>query len=162
MGASDSKAAYAASVFENSDSEVQKQYELLNILDSKASALLTFNAVALASITIWLAYVSINVLHLALDLVFLVLLASCARLLAIIALRWAGASDDPSSLDATRIRRTKHYKGAWRLSIGSIACLIGISGVHTIGTVLVVTGNCGGSCAQFYSEDVFGNLDAEK
>jgi hypothetical protein len=64
-------------MLENVNENVKNQYELLNILDSKASALLTFNAIALASISIWLGYVPLNYLHLALDLIFIVLLLSC-------------------------------------------------------------------------------------
>src|SRR3712207_4155744 len=81
--------------FELRNADVKDQYELLNILDHKASALLTFNAVALASISIWLGYVSLNFLHLALDLVFLALLFSCTTLLRIIWLRWASVHEDP-------------------------------------------------------------------
>ncbi len=62
---------------------IQRQYELLNILDAKAAALLTFNALSLTAIAVWLGYVPLNFLHLSLDLVFLALLTSCAFLLAI-------------------------------------------------------------------------------
>lgn len=147
--------------FEHSDPKVDRQYRALDILDSKASALLTFNAIALASIAIWLANVSLNFLHLALDLVFLVLLASCSALLAIIALRWALQGEDFESLDATRAKRTRYYRFAWRLSIGAIGCLIAISTVHTFGTMLIATENCSDTCQRFFSEDVFGNLDVK-
>jgi len=144
---------------ENEEAAIDKQYELLNILDSKASALLTFNAIALASISIWLGYVPLNFLHLSLDLVFVVLLLSCAGLLRIIWLRWASTRENVEALDRIRQARTGHYRLAWILSFGSIICLIAISLVHLTGTLLIATDNCQSRCQVFYSEKVFGNLD---
>lgn len=146
-------------MLENTDDNIRSQYELLNILDGKASALLTFNAIALASISIWLGYVPLNFLHLALDVVFIVLLVSCASLLRIIWLRWAELQEKVEELDKVRRDRTEHYRRAWKLSIGSVIFLIAISVVHLIGTALVATDSCGSVCTRFYSEDIFGNLD---
>jgi hypothetical protein len=146
-------------MLENVNENVKNQYELLNILDSKASALLTFNAIALASISIWLGYVPLNYLHLALDLIFIVLLLSCGFLLRIIWLRWAEIQEHVDDLDRVRHDRTRHYRLAWKLSIGSVVCLVLISIVHTLGTALVSTGTCGPLCSDFYSEKIFGNLD---
>lgn len=146
-------------MFENVDDNIRSQYELLNILDGKASALLTFNAIALASISIWLGYVPLNFLHLALDMIFLVLLLSCASLLRIIWLRWAAVQEKVEQLDKVRLDRTEHYRLSWKLSIGSVICLIAVSIVHSIGTALVATDSCSAICTRFYSEDIFGNLD---
>jgi hypothetical protein len=146
-------------MLENGNENVKNQYALLNILDGKASALLTFNAIALASISIWLGYVPLNYLHLALDLVFIVLLLSCGLLLRIIWLRWAAIQEHVDVLDRVRQDRTRHYRLAWKLSIGSVICLILISIVHALGTAMVSTDTCGPLCRYFYSEKIFGNLD---
>jgi hypothetical protein len=146
-------------MLENVGENVKNQYELLNILDSKASALLTFNALGLASISIWLGYVPLNYLHLALDLIFIVLLVSCGLLLRIIWLRWAAIQEEVDVLNRVRQDRTRHYRLAWKLSIGSVAWLVLISTVHAVGTAMVSTDICGPLCSKFYSEKVFGNLD---
>lgn len=146
-------------MLENADQKVAHQYELLNILDNKAAALLTFNAIALASISIWLSYVPLNVMHLSLDAIFIALLVSTAVLLLIIWIRWSTGSETDSSLDRVRLSRTKLYRLAWRLSIASVVCLIIVSVIHIVGTTLVVFGLCGDVCQVFYSEAVFGNLD---
>lgn len=139
--------------------DVEREYELLNILDGKASALLTFNAIGLTALAVWLGYVPLNFLHLALDLVFLALLVSCAFLLSIIALRWATGPTDLGMLKSTRRRRTRSYRTAWTLAIGSVLLVIVISAVHAWGTVLIAVDQCGEICQGFYSSEVFGNLD---
>ena len=139
--------------------EVRREYELLNILDAKASALLTFNAVGLTALAVWLGYIPLNLLHLTLDVVFLALLVSCAFLLAIIALRWASKSTDADVLRRLRRRRSGHYRVAWAIAIGSVFCVTGVSAIHLIGTALIALGVCGDACQAFYSSDVFGNLD---
>jgi hypothetical protein len=146
-------------VFETRSEDIKMQYELLNILDGKASALLSFNAIMMASVAIWLGYVSLNFMHLALDIVFLLMLFSCMALLNIIWLRWATPTENEAGLNAIRIRRTRRYHIAWRLSMSSLACLVVVSVVHTVGTVLVATNTCNTTCQAFFSEDVFGNLD---
>lgn len=148
--------------FEIRDEAVRLQYELLGILDSKAAALLGFDALALAGVSIWLGYVPLNYLHLVLDIVFVTLLLSCALLLIIIWLRWAHPGDNERSLDRIRLLRTKFYRNAWYLSGASVAILIAASGVHTVGTILIATNNCGSGCSSFYSDRVFGNLDYDK
>src|SRR5690349_16567455 len=130
-------------MLENYDEAVKNQYELLNILDGKASALLTFNALALASISIWVGYVPLNYLHLILDVVFVVLLVSCGFLLYIIWLRWAKLHDRVYALDKVRVDRTRCYRFAWKLSAASVTCLIAVSIVHGVGTALIATNSCG-------------------
>jgi hypothetical protein len=139
--------------------EVTHQYDLLNILDSKASALLTFNAVGLTALAVWLGYIPLNLLHLSLDLVFLALLISCAFLLAIIGLRWASKSTDVEVLNELRRRRSRHYRVAWVIAIASVLCVIVVSAIHLVGTALIAFGLCGDICQTFYSSNVFGNLD---
>jgi hypothetical protein len=141
-------------MLENISENVKSQYELLNILDSKASALLTFNALGLASISIWLGYVPLNYLHLALDLIFIVLLVSCGSLLRIIWLRWAAIQEKVEVLNRIRQDRSRHYRLAWKLSIGSVICLVLISTVHTLGTAMVSTDTCGPLCRDFYSKGI--------
>lgn len=145
--------------FETRDEAVKLQYELLGILDSKASALLTFDALALASLSIWLGYIPLNYMHLALDVAFLIFLASCIALLIIIWLRWANQQDDEERLNATRVLRTTCYRVAWRLSLAGMICIVLVSLVHTWGTTLIATDHCSEACRVFYSEGVFGNFD---
>jgi len=146
-------------VLENRNSAVQRQYELLSILDSKASALLGFDALALASIAVWLGYVPLNYMHLMLDVVFVLLLLSCVCLLQIVRLRWARSNETEATLDGTRTLRTRYYRTAWVLSLVSVVVVIAVSLVHTYGTLLVATDSCGPVCSRFYSGKVFGNLD---
>lgn len=146
-------------MFETRDEAVKLQYELLGILDSKASALLTFDALALASLSIWLGYIPLNFMHLALDVAFLIFLASCIALLVIIWLRWANQQDDEDRLNATRVLRTKCYRAAWTLSFAGMIVIVLVSLVHTWGTTLIATDNCSQACSDFYSEDIFGNID---
>ena len=145
--------------FEIRDDAVKLQYELLGIIDSKAAALLSFDAVALASLSIWLGYIPLNYMHFTLDVVFIMLLVSCLCLLMIISLRWATAADNETSLNAIRNTRTKFYSAAWKLSLSGIGAILVESIVHTYGTILIATDTCGSKCGSFYSEKVFGNLD---
>lgn len=139
--------------------EVRRRYDLLGILDSKAAALLTFNAIGLAVLTLWLSYVPPNLLHLSLDFVFILLLASCAALLTIIFLRWADRGTDLEKLDRIKGRRTIYYHVAWGLSITSVFSVFVVATIHMLGTALVAFDACNDACQSFYSEAVFGNLD---
>lgn len=149
-------------VFETRDKNVRSLYEMLNIIDGKASALLSFNALLLAAISIWLQYVPQNYLHLFLDLAFLVLLASCLFLLWIIWLHWPQSSE-ASTLDAFRRARTRRYRISWVLSMTAVVVVSAVSVVHTVGTGLKAFGHCqSGPCAHFFGPDVFGNLDHDR
>lgn len=152
----------APGAFETADPRVQKQYELLSILDSKASALLVFNAMTLTALSVWLNYVSLNIMHLVLDVVYVALLLSCTFLLGIIALRWAKADESIQILESIRGSRTTLYTIAWWLSITSIVVVLITSMIHTVGTALKATDRCGTVCSSFYSENIFGNLDYQK
>lgn len=146
-------------MLETFDKNIKEQYELLNILDGKSSGLLTFNAIFLASISVWLGYVPLNYLHLSLDIVFLALLISCAFLLGVIWLEWSDPRISTEKLNQLRLRRTTRYKTAWVISAASVGAVIIITIVHTFGTAKTASGSCEAACAQFYSQDVFGNLD---
>lgn len=140
-------------------------YSCLNILDGKASTLLTFNAIGLTAIAIWLQYVPANLLHLFLDCIFLFLLISCGLSLYVVSLHWSS----PEELDQVdkQIRvlltkrnvRTRCYKMAWCLSILSVLVLFLVAGFHTIGTYLTVSDSCGPTCEAIFGEKVFGNVD---
>lgn len=146
-------------MLETSDENIKEQYELLNILDGKSSGLLTFNAIFLTSISVWLGYVPLNYLHLSLDIVFLALLVSCAFLLGVIWLKWSTPGQPAEELNQLRLRRTKRYRAAWVISAASVGAVIIVTIVHTFGTALTASGACKAACARFYSQDVFGNLD---
>jgi hypothetical protein len=141
------------------DANVKNQYELLNILDGKASALLTFNAIFLTSLSVWLGYIPLNYFHLALDIVFLALLISCALLLQVIWLRWSKLEEPAEELESIRRERTGHYQRAWRISRYSIVLVIVVSLVHSLGTLLTAIDACSGFCGWFFSNTVFGNID---
>ena len=147
-------------MIELADEDIKNQYTLLSILDSKSAGLLTFNTIFLTSISVWLGYVPLNYLHLALDVVFLALLISCALLLAVIRLRWSRLGESLSALNEIRESRTKRYRDAWTISVGCVCAVIIISAVHTVGTALTASKTCRQTCAWLYSQDVFGNLDA--
>jgi hypothetical protein len=141
---------------------IEQQYERLNILDAKSSGLLTFNAIFLTSISVWLGYVPLNVMHLILDLAFTAMLASCSLLLSVLWLRWFEPGERKAHPDAVRGSRTRRYLAAWGISAASIVVVGMVSLVHMAGTALNVLGRCDGACAVFYSERVFGNLDVAR
>jgi len=149
-------------MLELEDPNIKHQYDLLNILDAKSTSLLAFNTVFLTCISVWLGYVPLNYMHLVLDIVFLILLTSCGVLLTIIWLRWSEIGDAVAALDLIRQRRTRRYRIAWILSALSICSVFVVTVIHTIGTALTTTENCGQVCSRFYNEKVFGNLDAGK
>ena len=146
-------------MIETADPSVKIQYELLSIIDSKATALLSFNALLIAAISIWLGYVPLNVLHLLLDIAFLTLLASCMVLLWIIWLQWSQPTEGPA-LEILREKRTACFRAAWRISMAAVIVVSTVSVVHTVGTGLSVFGLCqSGTCKHFFSDEIFGNLD---
>ena len=148
-------------MLEIEDQDISNQYELLTILDGKASALLAFNSIFLASISIWLGYVPPNYLHVTLDMVFLLLLVSCFLLLQVIWLRWSRLEETSDDLDKIRKTRTTCYQGAWRISAFCIATVFAVTLVHTAGTFLQAIDQCGAPCQVFFGEAVFGNLDTK-
>ena len=119
-------------------------YESLNILDGKASSLLTFNAIGLAALAIWLESIPLNLFHLALDVAFLLLVISCGICLAIVNLHWVStrdleqAEERPSNLLRIRESRTVLFRWAWLLAVLAV-CITGLATFHhTVGTLLTV------------------------
>jgi hypothetical protein len=137
-------------------------YENLSVLDSKASGLLTFNAVGLAAIAVWLSYVPLNFMHLILDTVFVLLIGSCLLCLQVVVVYWAPSShlSDAESfrraLLALRNQRTGTFRRAWVTSLISIGLLLGVSVVHTVGTLMIATGTCEETCRSVFGEDALG------
>lgn len=110
-------------------------YDALSILDAKASSLLTFNAVGLTALAIWLANIPLNFFHLTLDLAFLGFLGSCALCLKIVWLHWVSTEDlntddtYPVTLLEVRDSRTVLYRWAWVLAVSAVA-VTGLAAVH--------------------------------
>jgi hypothetical protein len=119
-------------------------YAGLSILDAKASSLLTFNAVGLTALAIWLERIPLNVFHLTLDVAFLLFLISCGLCLKIVWLHWASTADlddqdeRPVALLAVRDARTVLYRWAWLLAV----CAVVVTGLatlhHTLETLFTV------------------------
>jgi hypothetical protein len=149
----------AEMTLEIEDKNVKNQYELLNILDGKASALLTFNAIFLTSLSVWLGYIPLNFFHLTLDIVFLALLISCALLLQVIWLQWSTLKESAQALESIRRKRTMHYHRAWKIAKYCIMVVVLVSLVHSVGTILTALKACTGFCGWFFGDAVFGNLD---
>ncbi|MCF1504681.1 hypothetical protein L0F51_13075 [Afifella sp. H1R] len=135
------------------------QYELLTILDGKASCLLSFNAILLAALSIWLGYIPLNFLHLSLDVVFILLLLSSLCLLRVIHLKWSDGDRTAPELDEARHIRSDYYLVAWRMTAAGTLIVILVSSIHTIGTALTAIDRCDGACARLFDQRVFGNLD---
>ena len=110
-------------------------YDALSILDAKASSLLTFNAVGLTALAIWLASIPLNFFHLALDLAFVGFLASCALCLKIVWLYWVSTADlntdeaYPVKLLEVRDSRTVLYRWAWVLAVFAVV-VTGLAAIH--------------------------------
>lgn len=106
-------------------------YDNLNIIDSKASTLLSFNALVLVGVSIWLSGVYVLTLFLlvnALPVVLLILSSLCC--LHITYLHWSSTSDF-NDMDAhidelikVRDKRSVYYRIAWLFSFLSLIILI--------------------------------------
>ncbi|MFO7854441.1 MAG: hypothetical protein R6V44_04335 [Paracoccaceae bacterium] len=140
--------------------ETAREYPLLTALDGKAAALLTFNAIFITAISVWLGYVGPNWLHFVLDLIFVTVLISSGLLLSVIHLIWV---DEPEfareDLRRMRMVRSRRYRAALTLCEVAVVATLAVSALHTAGTGLKVAGACDDACARFFSEEVFGNLD---
>lgn len=141
------------------DPDIRGAYDLLGILDVKTAALLTFNALFITGLSVWLGYLKANILHLILDLCYLATLLSCFFLLRVIFVKWSRDARSPPLLAAVHEERTRAYTLSWRLSATSVVVVTGVSVIHTIGTALNVFGACGAGCRWFFSPDIFGNVD---
>lgn len=105
-------------------------YENLNILDSKASTLLSFNSINIAIASIFL--VSQKSLYLNLPFYFCIafLIISCTLCLKIIWIHWSSTEDLQDTdkhierLLEVRFGRTVSYRWSWCLSIISVIILL--------------------------------------
>jgi hypothetical protein len=144
-------------------------YGTLSIIDSKAASLLTFNAIGLAAISIWLGYVPPNKLHYWLDVVFVALVLSCCLCLLAVSIFWSTERDigegdvSTGQVEATLLRkrwgRTVSYRFAWAISGLSVLALLFISAYHAHGTYRKVYGSCDADCMKQFGPENWGNLD---
>ena len=105
-------------------------YDNLSILDSKASSLLSFNAIGLAVLTIFITDAGHLFIALAYYFCMLLLLASCVMCLIIVRVHWS-TTEDISDIDAhiekllsIRRIRTTWYRTAWVLATGTIVLFV--------------------------------------
>jgi hypothetical protein len=119
-------------------------YDALGILDSKASSLLTFNAVGMTALAVWLEKIPLNGFHLALDLAFLCFLISCGLCLKIVWLYWISTDEltkaelHPLGLLKLRDSRTLLYRWAWLLAVCAVAVTSFATVCHTWETLFTV------------------------
>jgi len=141
----------------------------LDVIDAKVATLLTFNALGLAILGIWLNFIAANLFHFVLDLVFLLFLFSALLCLCAARIKWA----DPESLDdpgqkarqfvRVKWHRTNVYRLSWWVATLGVAALLLASALHTVGTFRLMPAMAE-ACAplfseQFFSEECFGNLE---
>lgn len=111
-------------------------YESLGILDSKASALLTFNGIALAALAIWMEGSATGVQHMLLDLAFLLSLASSGFCLWVNWIQWESTDQlrqkeqHAVHLLELRDKRTRSYRSAWSLAAVSVALVVVVTSMH--------------------------------
>lgn len=111
-------------------------YESLGILDSKASALLTFNGIALAALAIWMEGSATGVQHMLLDAAFLLSLASSCFCLMVNWIRWESTEEllqeqqHAVDLLALRDKRTRHYRVAWVFAFLSVLLIVVVTLWH--------------------------------
>ena len=137
-------------------------YENLSILDSKASSLLTFNALGLAAISFWLRDISADLFHVVLDIAFLMFLVSCLLCLRVVRLWWSPTGSlrqrDAHLEDLIRRRdkRTYRYRVGWWLSCIAVVAIVLASTIHSIGIALYAFGICEGRCQQIFKDGSWG------
>lgn len=141
---------------------VDELYAHLSIIDSKSSALLTFNAIGLAVLAIWLEGIPPNLFHLYLDIVFVLVLVSCGFLLLTVKIYWDSSSANKSggksvaALLKKKRNRTDLYKAAWWISAISIFILTVLSVLHGIHTWKHSAGLCEPNC--IHMEGAWGHI----
>lgn len=113
-------------------------YDNLSILDSKASSLLSFNAIGLAVLTIFITDAEHLLIALAYYFCMLLLLASCVMCLTIVRVHWS-TTEDISAVDAhiekllsVRRIRTTWYRTAWVLALGTIFLFVLVTLVQVL------------------------------
>ncbi len=130
-------------------------YNNLSILDSKASSLLTFNALGLAVLAVWLGGVPANVFHVALDFAFLLLLISCIFCLVCVRLYWSSTKNliqrdvHLDELLERRDRRSKYYRRARMLSLTALIVVLVPTVLHSLVVFLYAFGICSEADCQY-------------
>jgi hypothetical protein len=167
----EAEVAFLESIYgnDNPDRILDHLYDNLSIIDSKSASLLTFNAIGLAAISIWLGYVPPNQLHFWLDVVFVAFLVSCCLCLGAVILYWStrreieggdvSANVVEEKLLRKRRNRTWAYRGAWTISGLSVLALLAISIYHAYGTYRKVYGSCDPACMKHFGPENWGNFD---
>lgn len=107
------------STLENVSDDVNNQYALLNILDGKASALLSYNSIFLAVIAFMFDEIEGPAVY-GFIIVFLNLIVTCIFLQGVIWLRWSNLEESAEELNYIRKSRTYKYQAAWALSLFTV------------------------------------------
>ena len=143
-------------------------YGNLSILDAKASSLLTFNAIGLTALAVWLQYIPPNWLHFTLDIVFIIFLLSCVCCLITVWIYWSQPNDLIDSERLTRMlldmrnTRTRLYRLSWVLAMTAVGVLTIVSAFHSFGTFCRASGILAEKCQITFSESNWGNREIEK
>lgn len=126
--------------------------DMLTVLNGKSASLLTFNAIALASLSVWAGNTSIDttkvlsIFHLCLDLVYLLFLVSSVICLYNASVLWSGrdALSEEKILRylKTRDERTFMHRLSLRISISAVVALIALSAFHISVVMAYVSGRC--------------------
>ena len=143
-------------------------YGSLSILDAKASSLLTFNAIGLTALAVWLEYIPPNWLHFTLDIIFIFFLFSCVFCLITVWVYWSQPSDLIDSERLTRMlldkrnARTRLYRLSWVLAMIAVGALTIVSIFNSFGTYCYASGILAEKCQIIFSESNWGNREIEK
>lgn len=126
--------------------------DMLTVLNGKSASLLTFNAIALASLSVWAGNTSIDttrvlsIFHLCLDLIYLLFLVSSVICLYNASVLWSGrdALSEKKILRylKTRDERTFMHRLSLRISISAVVALIALSVFHISVVAAYVSGLC--------------------
>ncbi|MFG1479949.1 hypothetical protein V5F53_15010 [Xanthobacter sp. V4C-4] len=154
------KAVESKSLLPNIDGEIDKYYSYLDIIDGKAGVVLTFNGIMLAVIGIWLEYIPFNIMHMLLDIIFIMYLISSYMILKVSELYFAKSRVDVG-LEATVLLRRDACNRSVFVSRCATFLIISVSVLHGIGTFMLVTPMCDAipGCRIFYSQKYFSNID---
>ncbi len=139
-------------------------YGNLTIVDSKASSLLTFNALGLAVVSVWLSNVPPNKFHFLMDIAFVALLLSCICSLRCVWLYWSETKHfDPEKMEdhliellGRRDNRTLFYRAAWMFSFAAVLIVLFATLIHSYGVAAQTFGFCGEECKSFYENENWG------
>ncbi len=145
--------------YENEDS--RQKYEMLNAIDGKSASILSFNALILAGISIWLTQIPQNYFHLVLDIIFLSILYSCYKILDTTILFWKGHSPgaeqpDEGTLEGKVTGRTISVNSAQWISKASIVVVMLLCAIHTFDTLLRATNSCPNWCEVYFGHEYLG------